>query len=69
MANGWTEERRQRQAELIRRWKPWEHSTGAQTIEGKAIASRNAYKGGLAQQLKELRQLLRDQQAFTDSIE
>ena len=58
MANGWTAERRQRQAELIKGWKPWERSTGAQTTEGKARAARNAYKGGVAQQLKELRQLL-----------
>ncbi len=69
MANGWTKERRQRQAELIKCWKPWEQSTGARTIEGKAKASRNSYKGGIAQQLKELRQCLRDQRAFTESLE
>jgi len=46
MANGWTPERRARQAELIRNWKPWECSTGPTSPAGKATASRNAFKGG-----------------------
>lgn len=57
----WTQEERQRQAELIRQWQPWKSSTGAKTLEGKAIASRNAYKGGFRQELIELRKLLRKQ--------
>ena len=40
-SNGWTPERRARQAELIRAWKPWEQSTGPKSPEGKAIASAN----------------------------
>lgn len=44
MANGWTPERRARQAALIRIWKPWELSTGARTAAGKARSSRNADK-------------------------
>ena len=36
MANGWTPERRARQAELIRQWRPWEKSTGPKTEAGKA---------------------------------
>ena len=35
MANGWTPERRARQAVLIRNWKPWERSTGPRTTDGK----------------------------------
>ena len=31
MANGWTLERRARQATLIHGWRPWERSTGART--------------------------------------
>ena len=54
--------------ELIKQWQPWQHSTGARTIVGKAIASRNAYKGGFSQQLKELRQLLRDQRDALNEI-
>jgi len=44
MANGWTPERRARQAAMIRTWKPWEKSTGPKTDEGKAIVSKNHLK-------------------------
>ena len=54
MANGWTLERRQRQAELIKRWRPWAKSTGPTTPEGKARVSRNAWKGGHRQRLRAL---------------
>ena len=64
----WTTQERQRQAELIKQWQPWQHSTGARTIEGKAIASRNAFKGGFRQQLKELSQLLRHQRDALNEI-
>ncbi len=52
--NGWTPERRARQAALIRTWKPWEQSTGPRSAEGKATASRNAWRGGLRALLREL---------------
>lgn len=55
MANGWTEERRQRQRELIQNWKPWLKSTGARTLKGKARSSRNACRTGVI----EARQLIR----------
>ena len=42
----WTVEQRLRQSEAIRRWKPWEASTGAKTTHGKAISSKNATKTG-----------------------
>jgi len=51
--NGWTPERRARQAELIRSWRPWERSTGAQTPEGKAKVARNAWRGGRKQKLRD----------------
>lgn len=44
-ASSWTPERRAKQAEAIRRWKPWDKSTGPRTEEGKARSSRNADKG------------------------
>jgi hypothetical protein len=44
MANGWTPERRARQAAMIHTWKPWDKSTGPKTYEGKAIVSRNHLK-------------------------
>ena len=46
MANGWTPERKARQAALIVSWRPWERSTGPRTPEGKAAAARNAWKHG-----------------------
>lgn len=58
--SSWTPERRARQAELIRNWKPWKRSTGPQTIAGKAASSRNAYKGGNRAALRELSRLLRE---------
>jgi hypothetical protein len=59
MANGWTPERRARQAARIGNWKPWERSTGPRTAEGKAKVSRNAYKGGTRELLRELGRILR----------
>ena len=46
MGNGWTPERRARQAALIRTWRPWEKSTGPRTAEGKRHTARNGDKGG-----------------------
>jgi len=60
MASGWTAERRARQAELIRQWQPWKHSTGPTSVSGKARASRNADKGGTRAQIRELAALLRE---------
>jgi hypothetical protein len=45
-ASAWTPERRARQAAAIRRWRPWDQSTGPTTDAGKARVARNAYKGG-----------------------
>jgi hypothetical protein len=64
----WTAAERQRQAQLIKQWQPWQYSTGARTIEGKAIASQNAFKGAVRQQLKELQQVLRDQRSALNEI-
>ena len=50
----WTPEQRQRQRELIQRWKPWKQSTGAKTLEGKKRSSQNAYKTGKSLEVREL---------------
>jgi len=60
MANGWTPERRARQAERIKQWQPWDRSTGPKTTEGKARSSRNAWKGGVREQLQTLCRVLRE---------
>ena len=54
----WTQERRQRQRELIQLWRPWERSTGAKTVEGKAKVSKNAIKAGNSREIRELLQNL-----------
>ena len=53
-----TPEHRRRRAELIRRWKPWEQSTGPRSAEGKATSARNGYRGGERQGLRALAKLL-----------
>ena len=45
-----TPEHRALRATLIKKWKPWEQSTGPKTQEGKAHASRNALKHGYRSQ-------------------
>jgi hypothetical protein len=59
--NGWTPERRARLSALIHTWRPWVKTTGPKTPQGKAKASRNAYKGGTRARLRELARLLREQ--------
>lgn len=58
--NGWTPERRARQAAAIRAWRPWERSTGPRTEAGKAKVARNAYRGGERAFLREVRNFLRE---------
>jgi len=59
MVKGWMEERRARQAKAIKRWRPWQHSTGPRTAEGKARSFRNAYRGGQRQLMRQFARLLR----------
>ena len=54
-ASGWSLERRQRQSQAIKEWKPWSQSTGPKSAAGKAQVSQNAYKGGLRDKLQELK--------------
>ena len=58
---GWTPERRLQQSLKIQQWRPWEDSTGPRTPEGKAVASRNAYRGGVRSMLNGMSELLREQ--------
>ena len=56
-----TGEHRKLRAELIRKWKPWEKSTGPRSAEGKAKSAQNAYRGATRAMLRELRRVLREQ--------
>ena len=69
MANGWTPERRARQAQLIHTWRPWERSTGPRTVMGKARVARNAFKGDWRGQLRELRELLSEHSLTLREVE
>lgn len=44
--NGWTPERRAKQAAAIHRWKPWKQNPGVKTDAGKAKSKMNALKHG-----------------------
>ena len=68
MANGWTPERKRRQARLIHTWRPWERSTGPRTREGKARVSRNAYKGDVRHLRRYLNRVLREQARTLDQV-
>lgn len=69
MPRRWTPEQRAEQAEKIRRWKPWERSTGPASKDGKAAASQNALKHGMRgaawiERRRQLAELLRDARAM-----
>lgn len=68
MANGWTSERRARQAERIHEWRPWERASGPKTEAGKAVVARNAWKGGMRQVMRELGQALSKQRDSLDTF-
>jgi len=69
-AAGWTPERRKRHSEAIRRWKPWNQSTGPKSPEGKAAVSGNAWSGGkwleFREAIKALNQAMREQRDFIE---
>jgi hypothetical protein len=61
MANGWTPERRAKQSADIRRYRPWEKSTGPKTPAGKARASQNGIQHGrFSERELNLFQVIRD---------
>jgi hypothetical protein len=57
---------------MIRRWKPWEKSTGPRTPEGKARSSINRRQGGHREALRELsrefRRLIEEQSEALDDV-
>jgi hypothetical protein len=56
-----TADHRRLMGELILKWKPWLKSTGPKTTLGKAQICQNAFKGGARQEVKKLRDLLKEQ--------
>lgn len=49
-----THEHRALRAELIRRWKPWERSTGPITQAGKERAATRGFKGAMRPLMRQL---------------
>lgn len=46
---------------MIKRWRPWEKSTGPKSQEGKRKSAMRGYKGGERELLRELAKSLREQ--------
>lgn len=64
-ANGWTPERRKRQSEMIKQWKPWKKSTGPRSESGKEAVKMNALKHGMyGSEWKSLKKQISDQKKF-----
>jgi hypothetical protein len=64
----WTPERKAKQTQAIRQWQPWLKSTGAKTAEGKAVVSRNAFKGGRRPYMRQLAQELTEECLYTQRL-
>ena len=58
MVNGWSLERRAKQAELIKQWMPWKQSTGPRSVEGKERVAKNAWTGGHRAEMRELSKIV-----------
>lgn len=66
---GWNDARRRKQAENIRKTRPWEKTTGPKSAEGKAAVSQNALKTGMhTGDMRELRRLLAAHRRFLDAV-
>lgn len=63
-----TPEHRKLRAELIRRWRPWENSTGPKSEEGKARSAMRGFKGGERALLLELQRILREQAQMLNGL-
>ena len=60
-ARKWTNLQRKTQSRAIKRWKPWQYSTGPITVQGKATSSKNSFMGGCNSiWVRRLRQMERD---------
>jgi hypothetical protein len=64
----WTAERKAKQSQLIRQWQPWSKSTGAKTPYGKAVVSRNAFKGGLRPYMRQVARDLAEEIKYTQQL-
>ncbi len=56
----WSPERKAKQSQAIRQWQPWSKSTGPTTPQGKARVCKNAWKGGLRPEFREITRQIRE---------
>ena len=63
-----TPEHRALRAELIRRWKPWEKSTGPKTAEGKKRAAQRGFKGAARPAMRQLAHALKQQMKLLPAL-
>ena len=72
MKRQWSPEQRAVHAQRIHQWKPWQKSTGPKTIEGKAIVSRNGYRGGqrihLREEARQIKAVLKGYAEFVELL-
>lgn len=61
-----TPEHRSLRAELIRRWRPWEQSTGPKSPEGKEAAAMRGFKGRERHLMRDLSRALRNHKTSLD---
>ena len=64
----WSPERRAKQSQAIRQWKPWARSTGPKSIEGKERVSRNAWQGGHRPEFRELARMVNAEVQFARGL-
>ena len=56
-----TPEHRALRSALIKQWRPWEHSTGPKSQEGKKTSSERGYKGKTRPLMRELSRVMHEQ--------
>jgi release factor glutamine methyltransferase len=65
----WTAKKRDKQAEIIQKRKPWLKSTGAKTVEGKERSLQNAWKHGFfSADMREIKRLLIVQRRYVKKV-
>lgn len=69
MGRKWTQKERQKQADAIKKWRPWDKATGPKTAAGKEKSAMNAFTHGLdSREGEALRRALKEQQQLLQTM-
>lgn len=69
ITRGWPPDRRKKQAETIRKTKPWANSTGPRTAKGKNACRLNSLKHGMRRaETRAFIKLMRQQRQFIKTL-